>query len=98
MTAPEDRSGEAQGARLREHQGAECPRCGTAGIPIRYGYPSPEMFSGADRGEIVLGGCCIPPDRPGLACPKCHWQWRGSEGAGAMTGLSAYVPRRRPAR
>ncbi len=36
-----------------------CPSCGARSIPIVYGYPLPETFEAADRGEVVLGGCCI---------------------------------------
>jgi hypothetical protein len=25
-----------------------------------YGLPSPELFEAAERGEIILGGCCPP--------------------------------------
>lgn len=50
-----------------------CPSCGSSDtIPIRYGFPGPEMFEKADRGEIALGGCVIMPDNPTRRCRACH--------------------------
>ncbi|MEJ7697128.1 MAG: hypothetical protein WKF78_11055 [Candidatus Limnocylindrales bacterium] len=38
--------------------------------PIVYGYPSPETFEAAERGDVTIGGCMpdLPVQRP---CPKC---------------------------
>ena len=37
-----------------------CPKCGSSNvIPVVYGYPSPEGFAAAARGEIKLGGCVV---------------------------------------
>ena len=36
-----------------------CEKCRDKVVPIVYGYPSPETFKKAERGEIKLGGCCI---------------------------------------
>ncbi len=38
--------------------------------PIVYGYPLPETFEAADRGDVTIGGCMpdLPVERP---CPKC---------------------------
>jgi hypothetical protein len=42
-----------------------CPSCSaTHVIRIAYGYPGPEMWAAADRGEIALGGCVIGPENP----------------------------------
>ncbi len=49
-----------------------CPNCrATDLIPILYGYPAPEMFQSADRGEIELGGCVIYGDDPEWTCRRC---------------------------
>lgn len=49
-----------------------CPRCGTDDIiPIRYGFPSREMFERAYAGEVVLGGCVIWLDAPTSHCRRC---------------------------
>ncbi len=37
-----------------------CPECRSAVRPILFGMPSREMFAAADRGEVFLGGCCVP--------------------------------------
>lgn len=47
-----------------------------AGVDILYGMPSVEAFEMAERGEIVLGGCCIEPDSPERQCTACGHQWR----------------------
>ena len=35
-----------------------------------YGYPAPEAFAQADRGELVIGGCI--PGGPDRVCSVCH--------------------------
>lgn len=45
-----------------------CPRCGSRAVPILRGYPSPEAFAMAERGEVVLGGCVVTADDPAFAC------------------------------
>ena len=37
-----------------------CALCGGPVVRIAYGFPGPEMWDAAERGEIVLGGC-LPP-------------------------------------
>lgn len=49
----------------------KCPHCGSKVLNIQYGYPGHEMMEAAERGEILLGGCCISPDSPDCACPVC---------------------------
>ncbi|GAB4584097.1 hypothetical protein Ntsu_19290 [Nocardia sp. IFM 10818] len=36
-----------------------------------YGLPARVAAARADRGEIVLGGCCIGPGSPKWACTSC---------------------------
>ena len=37
----------------------ECPKCGSKDyIPILHGYPSPEAIEKAEKGELILAGCC----------------------------------------
>lgn len=48
-----------------------CPNCGSKVLRIQYGYPGHEMRDAAERGEILLGGCCISPDSPDYGCPNC---------------------------
>jgi hypothetical protein len=46
-----------------------------------YGYPSYEAGQAAERGEIVLGGCCIGGADPATYCTACHvsFAWRNPE-------------------
>lgn len=50
-----------------------CPECGDRSRKLRiaWGYPSRELAARADRGEVALGGCLIPPDPPTHACARC---------------------------
>lgn len=54
-------------------QPAACPHCGKPLklVPILFGYPLPETFAKAERGELVLGGCMVNDDDPEFACSKC---------------------------
>lgn len=49
-----------------------CPACRTPLIPIRFGYPPPEWREPYERGEIMLGGCCISAYMPQHWCPTCE--------------------------
>lgn len=49
-----------------------CPTCGsTDRARIVYGLPGPELMEAAERGEVVLGGCCVSDDDPRYACRAC---------------------------
>lgn len=50
----------------------KCPKCGEKLIEIMYGLPLlSETFEAAERGEVILGGCCISPESPSYHCKKC---------------------------
>ena len=50
----------------------KCPKCGSNEyIRIAYGKPSAEGLKKAERGEIILGGCCVGPHSKRHACKKC---------------------------
>lgn len=52
----------------------KCNHCGQAKVvKILYGEPSNEGFEAAERGELVLGGCCINIDgeNPEWQCTHC---------------------------
>ena len=54
-----------------------CPACKQkTGVEILYGLPVFEMHEAAERGEIVLGGCCWSPESPERACTSCGHKWR----------------------
>jgi hypothetical protein len=46
-----------------------CPGCGGPGIPIAFGFPGEELIRAEARGEVILGGCCLPLDP---RCPRCN--------------------------
>ena len=55
-----------------------CPKCGGEPVPIVYGLvpfipdgPRPELFKAQERGDLVLGGCCVDPWSPQWHCKKC---------------------------
>ena len=55
----------------------KCPYCGSSNyIPIVYGYPTHEAFEKADRGELILAGCCIfEKNPPRHSCKNCHREY-----------------------
>ena len=56
-----------------------CEKCRNKVLPIVYGYPSPETFEKAERGELILGGCCINGDieeLEDLVCVKCGQRYK----------------------
>ena len=53
-----------------------CLACQAPVVPIAYGFPGPEMFEAAERGEIVLGGCTIDTGNPTRTC-SCGATKRG---------------------
>ena len=49
-----------------------CPHCrSTRVVPIEYGLPPIEIAPQADRGELVLGGCCVSDGDPTWHCFAC---------------------------
>lgn len=55
------RASQSQGAAAPTIGERRCAQCGTPMVPIVYGFPGPEMWDAAERGEIVLGGCVMSP-------------------------------------
>lgn len=55
--------------------GSRCPVCGAVGRPIVFGLPGPDLFEAAERGEVLLGGCCVTGDDPTHGCDAGH-SWR----------------------
>lgn len=55
----------------------KCPYCGGKVVEIVYGMPSHELLEEEEKGNIVLGGCCITVDDDGnimgpqWRCTKC---------------------------
>ncbi|MEV6277716.1 hypothetical protein [Nocardia sp. NPDC051832] len=59
---------------MAEH--ANCPQCGTDGIPIIYGFPSAAVMDKVEAGLAQMGGCVITGTEPRWACPSCQHRWR----------------------
>ena len=49
----------------------KCPKCNNNLIEIVYGMPSSELFEAEERGEIILGGCCVSDNDPKYHCENC---------------------------
>ena len=53
-----------------------CPTCGSLSVAkILYGYPGIEMIEDYERGDIVLGGCCVTENDPEWHCKDCEHEW-----------------------
>jgi len=53
-----------------------CPECSSENVArIVFGYPGPEMMEESERGDIVLGGCCVDEDDPEWHCKDCEHEW-----------------------
>lgn len=54
-----------------------CPACAAkkSTIPIVYGEVGPDEGDAAKRGELVIGGCIVWPERPRWACRACKHQF-----------------------
>ena len=83
---PRDRENSVNGRDVDGKNGDSgriCPRCGsTKVVPIVYGKPTAEADEEAERGEIVLGGCCFSTKFPDRHCHDCQHEWRQADGAG----------------
>lgn len=44
-------------------------------VPIMYGLPGPELARDAEKGLMVLGGCCVSEGDPTRACLDCDHRW-----------------------
>ena len=55
-------------------------------MPIVLGYPAPELFAAADRGEVALGGCVVTGDDPAHRCPDCGTDLVRSAGEFTIAG------------
>lgn len=54
----------------------QCPSCSSDNVAIiAFGYPGPEMMEEAQRGKIILGGCCVTNDDPEWHCKDCEHRW-----------------------
>lgn len=73
-----------------------CPACAQkTGVDILYGLPAPAAFEAAERGEVVLGGCCIDLEGPERACTSCGHEWRIKRRSTELDRLLAQEPRDR---
>lgn len=53
-----------------------CPKCQKlSAARIIYGLPTPDIYEVWDRGQIILGGCCIWENMPDWMCRECGYAW-----------------------
>jgi hypothetical protein len=53
-----------------------CPSCGsTSVVPIRYGYPSPDLWEAEEAEGVVIGGCVVTDNQPQRQCRVCEARW-----------------------
>jgi hypothetical protein len=79
------------------HRQYRCPACGEkTGVYILYGYPTLEMFEASERGEIVLGGCCVCESDPDRQCLSCDHTWKIQRRKHDPSVLKAIQPNSRP--
>lgn len=53
----------------------KCPKCGEKLLEIIYGTPGPELFEASERGEVILGGCCLSGNDPKYHCKNCNMDY-----------------------
>ncbi|HOC77508.1 MAG TPA: hypothetical protein PKO31_02315 [Methanofastidiosum sp.] len=54
----------------------KCPKCGGENtVPICYGLPLYETYQKEQKGELVLGGCCVSDDSPSWYYKECKNSW-----------------------
>lgn len=58
-------------ARLESPDTGVCPDCCGITKPVAYGLPSDALIEAAERGDVLLGGCCPPPFGPEAQCESC---------------------------
>jgi len=62
-----------------------CPKCGSKNVlKIMYGLPRLEAFEAAERGEYVLGGCCVMAEN--RRCKDCRTEFIYDGGTFAELG------------
>ena len=57
----------------------KCKRCRGKVLNVQYGEPGKEMMEAAEKGEIILGGCCISQESPDYQCSSCGQRYRRME-------------------
>lgn len=67
----------------------KCPACGSTDIvKILYGMPTHEAYEAAERGELVIGGCCVLDIKPTKHCKACGQDF-GGENLFRLTQLTS---------
>ena len=81
MTKAKQNGGKTKHPRRLTRERACCPKCGkkTSVIQIVWGLPTPETERKADRGDLVLGGCCVGPSDPTHYCRACEHSFGNRE-------------------
>ena len=54
-----------------------CPKCRSEDVlEIIYGLPGESLLNAAQKGKVVLGGCCITGNDPEFHCKSCGNDFR----------------------
>ena len=54
----------------------KCPRCGSARVvEIVWGLVGWDVGQRAERGEVWIAGCDVPPDPPEWHCQRCGFEF-----------------------
>jgi len=58
----------------------KCPKCSSSKGVIRivYGMPGSDTVEEAEKGKVMLGGCCVTDDDPDWHCKECKHVWSDS--------------------
>ena len=53
-----------------------CSNCKSLNVvQIFYGFPAAEQVDQSEKGEIILGGCCLYENSPDWKCKDCGNEW-----------------------
>lgn len=53
----------------------KCPECSSKLVPIVFGMPNEQGIQEAEKGKIILGGCCVSFNDPTWGCAHCGWKY-----------------------
>ena len=60
-------------------------------VPIVWGMPTMATVERYERGEVVLGGCCISADDPVAECTTCGWRRKRKEPRWTGSGPNQFL-------
>ena len=61
----------------RDKNKQKCPECRSKEvIPIIYGLPTYDTWIKAEKGKLLIGGCCFSDYSPKWHCKNCSYDWK----------------------